>query len=299
MLIAELSGDRVEAAATVDRRAPYICPGCGSSVILRRGQVRIAHFAHRPGVGCDYAVGETLAHMTAKRLFCDTFRARGLRSEVEYPMGDQRADVVVWSPADKMAVIELQHTNLEVEELRFRIRKYRSKGIPQIWLPFVRPQVFDYGKEEKYDPRYVPARRLDFSTDFRSLALIRQVLDYGPDFPRWEKGGYETSINEIPDRLVNPSVVEHYSIRPFERYLSKIYGNRFWFYDQKTSSIFMGSFEPTAVFLGGGYDSDGNYHDESCYFSKRWKQLNLGTSTLLSNVRLVFTEKYLGLEIVS
>jgi hypothetical protein len=290
VLIAELTRHRIEAAAAKDRRAPYICPGCGSSVILRRGPVRIAHFAHRPGVGCEYAVGETQAHMTAKRLFCDAFRARGLRSEVEYQIGNQRADVVVWSPAGRMAVVELQHTNLDVEELRNRIRNYRSKDVPQIWVPFVRPEVFDYRKKEQYDPD----RRLDFERNFRSLALVRKILDYGPDFPRWETGSYE-----IPDRLSSPSVVEHYSIRPFERYLSKIYGDRLWFYDETILSIFMGSFEQTAVAREGGYDSDGEYHDDSYYFSNRWKQLNLGISTPLSNVRLAFTKMYLGLNIVS
>ncbi len=38
-------------AAQASRYGRYSCPACGKPVFLRHGNVRIAHFAHRPGVG--------------------------------------------------------------------------------------------------------------------------------------------------------------------------------------------------------------------------------------------------------
>ncbi len=44
---------------------PYRCPGCSAEVVLRRGEVRRAHFAHRHGEGCS---PDSAAHRAAKRL---------------------------------------------------------------------------------------------------------------------------------------------------------------------------------------------------------------------------------------
>lgn len=43
----------------------YFCPVCGASVVLRHGQKRAAHFAHKSGKACS---PETIIHKTAKML---------------------------------------------------------------------------------------------------------------------------------------------------------------------------------------------------------------------------------------
>lgn len=47
-----------------DPEGSYRCPGCGVGLILRRGEVRRAHFAHRGGDGCST---ESTLHRAAKR----------------------------------------------------------------------------------------------------------------------------------------------------------------------------------------------------------------------------------------
>jgi hypothetical protein len=42
---------------------PYRCPGCGADVVLRRGELRRPHFAHRGGEGCS---SESTLHRAAK-----------------------------------------------------------------------------------------------------------------------------------------------------------------------------------------------------------------------------------------
>jgi hypothetical protein len=46
------------------RGCAYRCPGCGVGVVLRRGERRRPHFAHRGGQGCS---SESLLHRAAKR----------------------------------------------------------------------------------------------------------------------------------------------------------------------------------------------------------------------------------------
>ena len=58
------------------------------------GRVVIHHFAHKPPILCDWARGETLAHLGAKRLVHAALTARGVKAELEYSVetlpGDRR-----------------------------------------------------------------------------------------------------------------------------------------------------------------------------------------------------------------
>jgi competence protein CoiA len=123
------------------------CPKCERSVILKRGRIKIAHFAHKPPTDCTWAKGETLAHLEAKKLFKDAFELRGLRAEVELIVpslpNDRRADVMVWSPSGVRVAIELQHTTIGIEEIEARSFSYAREGIAQAWMPFLRPSVWE------------------------------------------------------------------------------------------------------------------------------------------------------------
>src|SRR5215831_20691725 len=95
MLVASCAGQRVEAAQSFERTAPYNCPGCSQTVILKRGQIKVPHFAHKPPTQCDYAVGETLAHLAAKQWMVDGLRERGYSAELEVSLDYNRADILV------------------------------------------------------------------------------------------------------------------------------------------------------------------------------------------------------------
>jgi competence protein CoiA len=137
MLVAELHGSRIEADHTLERGEAYQCPECKSQMILKAGVIKIAHFAHKVDLGCDYMRGEGPAHMAAKRVFCDAMRARGLRVEPEYKLGDQRADLAAWSPKGRLFVLEMQNSPISSVAIEDRITKYKNKGVPQIWFPFI------------------------------------------------------------------------------------------------------------------------------------------------------------------
>lgn len=144
MLAALLGPDRIEAADAA-RGGAFVCPGCRSAVVLKRGRIRVAHFAHAPPVSCGYAVGETAVHMAAKAAFCAAFRARGLRAEVEYPVGslsgDRRADVLVWGPAGQRVAVEIQHSAISLDDIARRTAGYMRAKIGVAWVPVVKSAI--------------------------------------------------------------------------------------------------------------------------------------------------------------
>lgn len=68
------------------RGEAYRCPGCGAPVVLRRGERRRPHFAHRGGEGCS---AESVLHRTAKELVIELISnwkgADGPRPSVSRP----------------------------------------------------------------------------------------------------------------------------------------------------------------------------------------------------------------------
>ncbi len=146
MLVGFHNGMRV-GADVADRNKTYVCPSCKRTLVLKRGRIVIAHFAHKPPTKCAWARGETLAHMTAKNAIRTVLLERGLQSEVEFEIrdlpGDRRADVMVWSPKGIRVAIELQHTTIGLESLEARAFSYARGGIAQIWIPFLRGSVWD------------------------------------------------------------------------------------------------------------------------------------------------------------
>jgi competence protein CoiA len=149
MLIAKLDGRRVD-ARNADRRAPHICPGCDNPVVLHRGKIVAAHFKHKREVLCDWAKGETSAHLDAKSLVRAEFERRGAKVETEFIVdtmpGDRRADVMVWSPRGHMFAFELQHTPVDPSNIAERVAAYARIGIRQCWIPFIPDDVWDNGR---------------------------------------------------------------------------------------------------------------------------------------------------------
>lgn len=123
-------------ARTAPRDAHYSCPRCGDEVILRRGKIKIAHFAHKAESACT---SETIAHKTAKLLICQAFsdwksgngqelivevgcnfhqycnntvkypiRDKVTAAHIEYLIGSHRADVMFTKGDNPVLAIEVK-----------------------------------------------------------------------------------------------------------------------------------------------------------------------------------------------
>jgi Competence protein CoiA-like family len=140
-MLTALSND-VRVYATAAEKGPeYVCPGCRAALVLRKGRVRIHHFAHYPPVICSWGIGETLSHLEAKLALKEALQPRCHRAELEWPVaslsGDRRADVFVWEMAGGQIAFELQHTPISIDEIERRTRAYMSSGLAVAWLPFL------------------------------------------------------------------------------------------------------------------------------------------------------------------
>lgn len=148
MLMAQLNGMRVDARQAV-RGDPHICPACRDPVVLHRGMIIAAHFKHKAEKICDWARGETSAHLGAKDLMRAEFERRGVRVETEFIVdtmpGDRRADVMVWTPGGSMVAFELQHASIDPRHIAERVASYARVGIRQCWIPFLPDVVWDKG----------------------------------------------------------------------------------------------------------------------------------------------------------
>lgn len=138
MLVAEWNGARAEAADAI-RGNLHVCPECRMPVTLRRGSIKIAHFAHKPPTNCTWAKGETREHLQAKIIVRDGFRCMGYEAEYEVEVlssgGDRRADILVALPAtgEKWA-IEVQHSPLLYPAIQQRTEAYITAGLPVMWM---------------------------------------------------------------------------------------------------------------------------------------------------------------------
>lgn len=201
MLVALMDDDRIE-ASDAQRGPDYRCPKCKSLLILRKGSIVIHHFAHKPPVNCSWASGETKAHLGAKKILREAFKARGLRAEVEVEVlstsGDRRADVLVWSPEGTTRVaIEVQHQPLSFEAIGGRTRAYIVAGVPVIWMGLLAENIFNEALvvEGGYLVRQYTARpweRWAHTYGFKSLWFMRVA-----DGTMW-RGVFSPHLIDVP-----------------------------------------------------------------------------------------------------
>lgn len=163
MLVAELEEKRID-ALNAERGPTYFCPKCRDQVVLKKGRKVVHHFAHKPPTDCTWAAGETRAHMEAKVLVANVLKACGLRAELELIVnclpGNRRADVMAWSPEGLQIAFELQHTPIGRDEIERRASSYARADIAQIWIPFIKSNVWNAGVPrhggwfvKRYSPR--------------------------------------------------------------------------------------------------------------------------------------------------
>lgn len=135
-------GLKVFARDAVRKDGPYVCAGCGADLNLRRGSIRVAHFAHKPPVTCQYGMGETREHHEAKLGIYD-----GLvkyvcvkNAELEKRVNNQITDVYAEINGIPVA-IEIQRSKLTVAKIRERTVAYHAQGLAVVWIMPTQPKL--------------------------------------------------------------------------------------------------------------------------------------------------------------
>jgi len=154
------NGLRIEAKQAGPSRAT--CGGCGETVFLKCGQKIVDHWCHLPGSTCVHAgtTGpETDWHRNWKSLVPPQYREVSIRRDGKLRRADIRAKT--------KTVIELQHSNIDYEEVASREEFY---GKNMFWM---------------------------FDSDGATRRLFR--VSSGKAFDRWE--GMQVYECEISDRI--------------------------------------------------------------------------------------------------
>lgn len=115
----------------------FFCPQCKEQLLLKAGQIKIPHFAHRKSSECDsfFSEGETLAHLMGKQQLFTFFSKRNVQTELEPFLSEiqQRPDLLI-SHNDQQFAIEFQCSKIPPEVVQRRSKGYTEIDIHPIWL---------------------------------------------------------------------------------------------------------------------------------------------------------------------
>ena len=142
-------GHKVFASESLKEESPFACPRCKQELVIRKGNIKIHHFAHKPPFNCSHGEGETEAHRRCKE---SIYKALKLSPNVTYL--DVEADLGSLVP-DVYAVIsgapvaiEVQRSKISVNEITRRTSEYHKAGINVLWLALFNDRLLN----ERYSP---------------------------------------------------------------------------------------------------------------------------------------------------
>jgi competence protein CoiA len=141
MLVAKRrSGKRVIAAEEPRSKGPWGCPQCAEPVVLKKGEIKVHHFAHAAKTDCEYGGGESDEHRQCKMALFNTLRKLpGSQDwELEWDLKEVRPDLIgrLKDQTGKVRsiAIEVQASSLGLHRILERTKHYGEKRIPILWL---------------------------------------------------------------------------------------------------------------------------------------------------------------------
>ncbi len=145
MLVAIDENGNQAMAWKVSRGEEYFCPECRSNLVLRKGEIKVHHFAHKVSDACDYGAGESEDHRRAKFGLYESLQRDPQIAYVglEERIGQhQRADVFFVTRSGEPVAIEMQRSNLSVPEIQRRTLGYTGIGVATLWVALgLKPKV--------------------------------------------------------------------------------------------------------------------------------------------------------------
>lgn len=153
MLVAEnVDGVRRPAFEAEKDECPFTCPICKKNVVLKKGSIREHHYAHEPDANCEYGKGESQLHYKVKRALYLALKEHPncQKCELERVLKGVRPDVSLVINKAYVA-IEVQKSNISIEDVERRIRAYSALGIHSIWiLPVSSPKTIMHAEDDVY-----------------------------------------------------------------------------------------------------------------------------------------------------
>ena len=180
MLIAQDKDNKRVHIDNTDSKSEYFCPCCGSKMVLRKGNIRIHHFAHsRDGYCKDswhYDMSEW--HYNWQKRFPNEYL------EIVKVKDNQKhkADVLI---EDKKVVFEFQHSPMSPDEFEKRNQFYNSLSYKVIWVfdvedEYEEEEIGNYESNKWYWDR--PRRTFDnYNYRNKMVELYLQLNNTNPE----------------------------------------------------------------------------------------------------------------------
>jgi len=130
-----IEGTKCISWETEKNEGPFYCPECNSEIVLRKGKVRIHHFAHKPPVDCIYGTGESEVHYRIKKELYEYFITQDhcKKCEIERRLKGVRPDISLFIHNQPVA-IEIQKSTIPIDEIKKRTERYTKLGIAILWI---------------------------------------------------------------------------------------------------------------------------------------------------------------------
>ncbi|WP_208558814.1 competence protein CoiA [Marinilactibacillus kalidii] len=138
MIIAKLDNVThvVASDGSLNRSSPMYCPSCGQRVYLKKGKLKIAHFAHFSKQECEsFSEGETAEHLKGKWKLFHSLKKQGYEVALEayLPELKQRPDILLKTDTESIA-IEYQCSMLPIDKMVERTENYLRNGYYPYWI---------------------------------------------------------------------------------------------------------------------------------------------------------------------
>lgn len=168
----------------------FFCPSCKGRVFLKKGTIKVPHFAHYQKTDCkSFSEGETEEHLKGKILLKKFFESLGYKVVLEGFLTslDQRPDLLVRRAAGSYLAIEFQCSRISQSAMIRRSEGYQSLGIDVIWI---------LGQSFHFQGKLTPFMKLSIRkyTKLNALVLTQlkvkaQSLEWLYQFQRIGKNG--------------------------------------------------------------------------------------------------------------
>jgi len=137
MALTAMMGGRKVLARDVDRaeKGTYKCVICGEPVFVKKGVVRVHHFAHYPGAVCKSWEPESEGHLEMKQVLYDMLSKLEWVDyvELECVIDGKVADLVVkW--CDMNIAVECQYSYKPIDDILEKTLHYNENGYYALWI---------------------------------------------------------------------------------------------------------------------------------------------------------------------
>lgn len=203
-------------------REEFFCPICGETVVLKLGEKKIFHFAHKRGGTCrEFYENETEYHMKGKLQLFHWLKRQKISSKLEYydPEIQQRPDILCFFNGKKYA-IEYQCSILSEEIFKKRTENYIQYGYIPFWIlggqnfqekhhHSVSLSNFHYLflQKAKDGPMFIPF----FSPDKGTLLILYSIYPYSTRNALYQKS--VTPLEQMNlQSLLDPNIAGQFNL---------------------------------------------------------------------------------------